>query len=102
MRRYAPVLARFAILFAQLNSINALLNTCFSPLGGPNFKLFACQPEAKVSSCCSPADLCYSNGLCAPGPDSPNLTYYTPFFASGCTDSTWPSPACVPNCLENR
>ena len=93
-------LAALAILYSHFQSAEALLNNCYSPSGVQNFKLFACQPDSTSSSCCAPGDICYSNGLCAPGPTEP--TGITPFFLNGCTDTSFAAPNCIPNCLTSE
>jgi len=55
-----------------------------------------CNPSAENSACCAPGEICYSRGLCTPGPQLG--AGRTPFFTSSCTDPSWNASACVSNC----
>ncbi|KAE9368765.1 hypothetical protein N431DRAFT_547673 [Stipitochalara longipes BDJ] len=97
MSLHIRVVAALTLIYSQIQSAEAILNNCYDPSGVQDFKLFACQPKAASSSCCKAGDICYSNGLCAPGPTEP--TGITPFFLDGCTDTSFAAPNCIPSCL---
>lgn len=59
-----------------------------------------CDPEAEVSFCCKPGDICLSKGLCEPSVNT--SSYDTPYFTSLCTDYSWNSPStCLEICNNN-
>ncbi|PMD61650.1 uncharacterized protein K444DRAFT_611890 [Hyaloscypha bicolor E] len=99
MSLHLRLIAVLAIVSSQIQYGQALLNNCFDVTGAQNFDRFACQPNAAQSACCYAGDLCYSSGLCAPGPTT--KTGYTPFYVDGCTNSSFSAPACVPNCVKS-
>ncbi|OQU98234.1 hypothetical protein CLAIMM_04050 [Cladophialophora immunda] len=76
-----------------------LAATCYNSIGNQDTSLVACDPNAESSACCSPGDMCYSNGLCQPGPEQPNKGL-TPYYVDGCTDPSWNSPVCMAQCLN--
>jgi hypothetical protein len=66
-----------------------------NPSGGWNTSDYSpnvCSPDALVSSCCSTADFCLSNGLCL------NTGGDNYFSLQGCTDKNWGSP-CANICV---
>ena len=72
--------------------------TCFYPQGveAPDFP---CKPSEENSTCCGENYVCYSNGLCRPGPNAVNHGL-TDFYRGSCTDPTWTSPECPLFCLS--
>ncbi|KAH8602360.1 hypothetical protein B0O99DRAFT_680489 [Bisporella sp. PMI_857] len=89
----------FAIFSSSINGITA--QTCFGHDGNQATTSFVCQPDAEVSSCCMPGDICYSNGLCKPTIKEKVDTALTAFFNFGCTDPTFNSTSCMSqNCLK--
>jgi hypothetical protein len=70
------------------------MSSCFGTDKNENLKLFACDPDGDLKSCCSPGDSCASNGLCV----SPNDDALTPYFINGCTDENWDDPTCLKQC----
>jgi hypothetical protein len=100
MFSHLRLIAALAVVCSHIQFTEALLNNCLGPSGVQDFGLFACSPEASESACCPPGNICYSNGLCAPGPTQ--VTGITPFFLDGCTDKSFTAPACIPNCLTSE
>jgi hypothetical protein len=94
------IVATLAIIYSQFQPAEALLETCYNAAGVPDFQIFPCQPKATESSCCKAGDICYSNGLCAPGPTEP--TGITPYFLNGCTNTSFSAPDCIPSCLTSE
>jgi hypothetical protein len=86
-----------AVFTFALPHVYAADPICYGQQGVQNDKMFSCQPSAPESACCAPGDICYSNGLCAPGPtESQNVD--TPFFWNGCTDPS----ACFSACFNRK
>ena len=74
---------------------------CFGNEGVQTSSFFSCQPDASESACCAPGDICYSNGLCSPGPTE-NQDTATPFFWNGCTNATFEIPECFSACYNRK
>lgn len=87
-----------------LSIVNAQDPACYSIAGVEVDSLFSCNPSAENSACCSPGDICYSNGLCAPSQESidAGAATITPFFWDGCTDPTFEDSSCFPECHSGR
>jgi hypothetical protein len=90
-----------AVCVILVSRVYAQEPICYGQEGVQSDTIFACQPNAAESACCSPGDICYSNGLCAPGPTG-NKDNITPFFWDGCTDSTFKSPECFSACFNRK
>ena len=60
-----------------------------------------CNPQAEVSNCCLFTDICYSNGLCAPGPGQTNWGP-TPYYTGYCTDRSWSNGTACPHICNNQ
>ncbi|KIN08371.1 hypothetical protein OIDMADRAFT_175182 [Oidiodendron maius Zn] len=90
------LLAVFVIVFSLVSAQDPI---CYGQQGVENDKMFSCQPTAAESACCAPGDICYSSGLCAPGPTE-NQDTVTPFFWNGCTDPSFTSSACFSSCFN--
>ncbi|RGP63844.1 hypothetical protein FLONG3_9738 [Fusarium longipes] len=73
------------------------MSSCYGSDKNENLKLFACDPDGDLKSCCSPGDSCASNGLCV----SPNDDVLSPYFINGCTDENWDDPTCLKQCDGN-
>ncbi|KAF2083940.1 hypothetical protein K490DRAFT_69272 [Saccharata proteae CBS 121410] len=71
--------------------------TCYYP-NGVQSNASPCFPDQPVSACCGPGFICYSDGLCAPGPED-RRTYQYKIYRSGCTDRSWNSSSCPSVCL---
>ncbi|KFY28661.1 hypothetical protein V493_02816 [Pseudogymnoascus sp. VKM F-4281 (FW-2241)] len=76
---------------------------CYGPKGLQSEKYYPCEPNAEISACCAPGDICFSNGLCAPSADTiakhpPNF-FVSPFFWNGCSDPTFKDPRCFSACF---
>ena len=91
----------FAVFIVAVSHVYAQDPVCYGQQGVQTDKMFSCQPAAAESSCCAPGDICYSNGLCAPGPTE-NQDTATPFFWNGCTDPSFTSSACFSACFHCR
>ncbi|EXJ53731.1 uncharacterized protein A1O5_12980 [Cladophialophora psammophila CBS 110553] len=87
------------VLLVLGSSPATLAETCYNNIGNQDTGFVACDPNAESSACCSPGDICYSNGLCQPGPEQPNKGI-TPYYVDGCTDPSWNSPVCMAKCLN--
>jgi hypothetical protein len=87
-----------ACLLSQVQK--ALSKICYESTGLESKQYFDCDPGAQVSSCCRPGDICYSNGLCTPGPTEDQGV--TPFYWHGCSDPTFKDPSCFSACFPGR
>ncbi|KFZ07987.1 hypothetical protein V502_09629 [Pseudogymnoascus sp. VKM F-4520 (FW-2644)] len=100
-----PISLRAIVLFSYLLSQVPLVQStiCYDTTGLQSEKYYPCEPDAEVSSCCSPGDICFSNGLCAPSPASkashPKDFYVTPFYWNSCSDPTYKDPKCFSACF---
>jgi hypothetical protein len=101
MSLHLRLVAILAIVCSHIQYGDALLTNCYAPSGAQDFRMFACQPQASESSCCFPGDVCYSNGLCVPGPTETG-PFLTSYYLNGCTDTSFAPPNCVPNCLTSE
>jgi hypothetical protein len=92
------------LIAAFLSIANAQDPACYSIAGVEVDGLFSCNPSAENSVCCSPGDICYSNGLCAPSQEYINAgaAPITPFFWNGCTDPTFQDSSCFPECHSGQ
>ena len=63
------------------------LKACYQAVEGQVAGDFPCNPDANVSSCCSPGNICSSNLFCISASNHQN-------YVGTCTDRTWSSPAC--------
>jgi hypothetical protein len=91
------ILTKCTILFSRAHAQSPI---CYGRSGVQTNNFFACQPAAAESACCFPGDICYSNGLCAPGPSE--KSGITPFVWNGCTDPTYTSSACFAACYNGE
>lgn len=77
--------------------------TCYSTEGLPETNYYPCEPDAAVSSCCAPGDICFSNGLCSPSQArqnaNPEGTFITTFYRDSCTDPSFKDPKCLSQCF---
>ncbi|KFY35622.1 hypothetical protein V494_05743 [Pseudogymnoascus sp. VKM F-4513 (FW-928)] len=85
-----------ACLLSQVQHVQSKL--CYESNGFESETYYDCQPDAKVSACCRPGDICYSNGLCHPGPDAEQGI--TDWYWHGCTDPTFQDPSCFSACFS--
>src|SRR4051794_36721164 len=92
---YLRILTILSVIFSQPYA-QADSSVCYGRSGVQEDDLFSCQPDAVDAACCAAGNICYSNGLCAPGPTSePGIT---PFFWNGCTDANYNSSSCFSGC----
>ena len=75
--------------------------TCYSSSDAVATGAVPCNPQAESSTCCMPTDICYSNGLCAPGPGLPNGGD-TPYYTGSCTDRSWSNDTDCPSICNNQ
>ena len=61
---------------------------------------FPCEPSASSSNCCSPNDICLSNGLCQP--TIPNSKYFTQLYTGYCTDPLFTNETICPKICNNN
>ncbi|KFX98227.1 hypothetical protein O988_04457 [Pseudogymnoascus sp. VKM F-3808] len=95
------------LLLSQVSPAQSAV--CYDSSGlasGPESKkpFFPCESDAGVTSCCEPGDICFSNGLCSPGPalkasHEPGF-YQTSFFWNACTDPSFQDPKCFTGCFS--
>ncbi|KFY68295.1 hypothetical protein V498_10676 [Pseudogymnoascus sp. VKM F-4517 (FW-2822)] len=103
----APSYLRAVILLSCLLSQVPLAQSaiCYGTTGLQSDKKFPCEPDAEVSACCDPGDICFSNGLCSPSQalkdKKPKGFYLTPFFWGACSDPTYKDPKCFSACFTN-
>jgi hypothetical protein len=92
----------YLLVFAAL--IANVAPTCWSIDGFEESFRLVCDPQAEVSNCCSPSDICYSNGLCGGVQEAHNNTLRTPFFIGACTQQDFEDPKCAvaPKCRQNN
>jgi hypothetical protein len=69
---------------------------CYDASGSEDQRV-PCDPTAADSACCTPGEVCYSNGLCGIGPKLPN-NGLTTFYTSTCTDPFYNASVCFSNC----
>ncbi|OBT38521.1 hypothetical protein VE00_11085 [Pseudogymnoascus sp. WSF 3629] len=84
-----------ACLLSQVQYVQSKI--CYESNGFESTSYYDCQPDAAVSACCRPGDICYTNGLCHPGPDVQQGI--TPWYWHGCTDPTFRDPSCFSACF---
>ncbi|KFY32920.1 hypothetical protein V495_08607 [Pseudogymnoascus sp. VKM F-4514 (FW-929)] len=96
------------LLLSQVSPAQSAV--CYDSSGlasGPESKkpFFPCESDAGVTSCCEPGDICFSNGLCSPGPalkaSHPPGFYITTFFWNACTDPSFQDPKCFTGCFSD-
>ena len=75
--------------------------TCYNSDKEISAGAIPCNPQAEISNCCGFTDICYSNGLCAPGPGL-NDADATPYFTGYCTDRTWSNATACPQICNNQ
>ncbi|KAH8881898.1 hypothetical protein GQ53DRAFT_754038 [Thozetella sp. PMI_491] len=80
-----------ALLFACVFLSFGAGQVCYDATGSADKNLLPCNPNDKISPCCSISDVCLSNGLCL------DLGSDNSFTTQGCTDQSWASP-CISNC----
>ena len=93
--RYIAVTACF--LFSPWSIVSASSDICYFPDGSPiaSTTYTPCFPTANNTHCCDENDTCLSNGLCL-------VKWDTSFNTGGCTDSTWNSVECFPQCVSSQ
>ncbi|KFY81172.1 hypothetical protein V499_00054 [Pseudogymnoascus sp. VKM F-103] len=84
-----------ACLLSQVQHVQSKI--CYESNGFESTSYYDCAPDAAVSACCRPGDICYTNGLCHPGPDAEQGI--TPWYWHGCTDPTFQDPSCFSACF---
>ncbi|KFZ16866.1 hypothetical protein V502_04858 [Pseudogymnoascus sp. VKM F-4520 (FW-2644)] len=84
-----------ACLLSQVQYVQSKI--CYESNGFESETYYDCAPNADVSACCRPGDICYSNGLCHPGPDVEQGI--TAWYWHGCTDPTFQDPSCFSACF---
>ncbi|KFY51032.1 hypothetical protein V496_08993 [Pseudogymnoascus sp. VKM F-4515 (FW-2607)] len=84
-----------ACLLSQVQHVQSKI--CYESNGFESETYYDCAPDADVSACCRPGEICYSNGLCHPGPEIEQGI--TPWFWHGCTDPTFQDPSCFSACF---
>ncbi|KFX97597.1 hypothetical protein O988_04781 [Pseudogymnoascus sp. VKM F-3808] len=85
-----------AFILSQVQQVQS--KVCYESNGFESQQYYDCQPDADVSACCRPGDICYSNGLCHPGPDADQGI--TDWYWHGCTDPTFQDPSCFSACFS--
>ena len=82
-------MSTFAILLWSLLLDNCFgqLKACYQAFEREVSGDFPCNPDANVSSCCAPGNICSSNLLCTSASNRQD-------YVGTCTDVTWSSPAC--------
>lgn len=82
-------MSTFAILLWSLliNNCFGQLKACYQAFEGEVSGDFPCNPDANVSSCCAPGNICSSNLFCISASNKQD-------YVGTCTDRTWSSPAC--------
>ena len=75
------------LLFSFVHTCFCQLQVCYQAVDGEVAGDFPCDPDANVSSCCSPGNICSSNLYCISASNQQN-------YVGTCTDMTWNSPAC--------
>jgi hypothetical protein len=92
----------YLLVFAAL--VANVAPTCWSIDGFEESDRLVCDPHADVSNCCSPSEICYSNGLCGGVQEAHNNTLATPFFIGACTRQDFEDPKCAvaPKCRRNN
>ncbi|OBT71491.1 hypothetical protein VF21_09275 [Pseudogymnoascus sp. 05NY08] len=98
-------LRAIVLLLCLLSQVPFAQSTiCYDVTGLQSEAFFPCEPDAEVSSCCYPDDICFSNGLCSPSPANkakhPKDFYVTPFFWNACSDPTFQDPKCFSGCFN--
>ena len=65
--------------------------------------LLPCDPSAEISQCCLPGWICYSNSLCAAGPDI-SFNGENTYYVLGCTDLSLQGALCQAEriCIEEQ
>ena len=63
------------------------LQVCYQAVDGEVAGDFPCDPDAPISSCCAPGNICSSNLYCISASNQQD-------YVGTCTDVTWSSPAC--------
>ncbi|KFY29496.1 hypothetical protein V493_02339 [Pseudogymnoascus sp. VKM F-4281 (FW-2241)] len=87
-----------ACLLSQIQHVQSKI--CYESNGFQSEKYFDCAPDAEVSACCGAGHICYSNGLCTPGPTVQKGV--TDWYWFGCTDPTFQDPSCFSACFSVR
>lgn len=87
-----------ACLLSQVQHVQSKI--CYESSGFESETYYDCAPDADVSACCRPGDICYSNGLCHPGPEVEQGI--TAWFWHGCTDPTFQDPSCFSACFSGK
>ncbi|OBT61301.1 hypothetical protein VE03_09572 [Pseudogymnoascus sp. 23342-1-I1] len=87
-----------ACLLSQVQHVQSKI--CYESDGFESDTFYDCAPNADVSACCRPGDICYSNGLCHPGPDVEQGI--TAWYWHGCTDPTFQDPSCFSACFAGK
>lgn len=82
-------MSTFVILLWSLlvNNCFGQLKACYQAFEGEVAGDFPCNPDANVSSCCAPGNICSSNLFCTSASNKQD-------YVGTCTDRTWSSPAC--------
>lgn len=75
------------LLFLSVNNCFGQLKACYQAFEGEVAGDFPCNPDANVSSCCAPGNICSSNLFCISASNQQD-------YVGTCTDRTWSSPAC--------
>ncbi|KFY29359.1 hypothetical protein V491_00085 [Pseudogymnoascus sp. VKM F-3775] len=85
-----------ACLLSQVQHVQSKI--CYETDGFESDSFYDCAPNANVSACCRPGEICYSNGLCHPGPELEQGI--TPWYSHGCTDPTFQDSSCFSACFS--
>lgn len=75
---------------------------CYTPGKQENTGLLPCSPSSNTTACCSPGDICYSNGVCKAPPDN-KQGVAGQLFINGCTDPDWAeTDLCRSECANRK
>lgn len=69
------------------------MSQCYAPNAVPLPEYGPCNTLQSVSLCCTPGQICLTNGLCANGEGE--------FYSGGCTDKTYKAAICPSFCTGN-
>ncbi|KAE9367703.1 hypothetical protein N431DRAFT_561598 [Stipitochalara longipes BDJ] len=103
----AAITALLALSTRQIEAQVVLATNCYGKsnsavehIGSAN-PCSVVTPTTNFTSCCVVGDTCLENGICHythPVPDPPVVE--TRYYMGGCTDPTFSSPACAPQCSD--
>ncbi|PMD46401.1 hypothetical protein L207DRAFT_628951 [Hyaloscypha variabilis F] len=108
MYHFVTVITTILILSARQIEAQLLLATdCYYKLDSaiahnpPSNPCGVVSPSTNFFACCVPGDACLDGGIChyTPKPTSAP-TVVSGYYMGGCTDPTWSSPACAPQCSD--